>query len=273
MQEIFPNGGPSCVYQGAALGFHGEACKVPWTTELSYEGDCCQVFCTSRLSRLPFALSKTFSLTPGERAVRIDASITNRGRRDLHYMWGFHPAIGAPVLGSHTRLHCDARRLRVHDEPFGVRHHLPAGGVHAWPLADGQDRSLLSAPDDPSADLWYLDDFTDGWCVLENPELDILVTLCWELERFPYLWVWQECHDSSGYPWFGEHHMVGIEPWSSYPASGLLTAIANGTARLINAGATHRATLSIGISARDGSAGTPVGVDASGIVRYSKEGE
>jgi galactose mutarotase-like enzyme len=272
MQEILPNGGPSCTYEGAQLGFHGEACKLPWTALVAHARERCEVRCTTRLSRLPLVLSKTFSLAPGECAVRIEASITNVGRRDLHYMWGFHAALGQPLLGVGTRLYCDARRLRVHDEPFGARQHLPAGGEYTWPLADGRDRSLLSAPDDRSADLWYLDKFTDGWCVVENAALDILVTLRWELERFPYLWLWQECHDDAGYPWFGEHHMVGVEPFSSYPASGLLAAIENGTAPLIEAGATHEATLSIGISAREGSAGTPVGVDPSGTVHYVREG-
>jgi len=272
MQEIFPNGGPSCAYEGAELGFHGEACKVGWTALVTYQGERCEVRCTARLSRLPFVLSKTFSLAPDECAVRIDASITNVGRRDLYFMWGFHPALGQPLLGDRTRVYCDARRLRVHPEPFGARQHLPPGGVYAWPLAEGEDRSLLTAPDDHSADLWYLDEFTDGWCVVENSSSDILVMLRWEIERFPYLWVWQECHDNAAYPWFGEHHMVGIEPWSSYPASGLLAAIENGTAPLIEAGAAHETTLSIGIGARDSSAGVPVGVSYSGIVRYSTEG-
>lgn len=270
MQEVFPNGGPSCSYEGAELGFHGEACKVPWSFEISEEHDRAEVVCTTRLSRLPFAMRKTFSLGASDRALRIDAEIRNEGRRDLRYMWGFHPAFGLPLLGEHTVVHAPARRLRVHAEPSGVGQQLTPGTSHEWPLAEGVDRSVLLPPSASSSDLWYLDGFTAGWYVIENPDLDLMATMSWEAARFPYLWLWQQCHEDTGRPWFGAQHVVALEPWTSYPSSGLSAAIENGSAAAIGAGETHVSRLGIGITARAGEDGTPTGVDPVGGVIYGR---
>lgn len=270
MQEMFPNGGPSCVYEGAELGFHGEACKVPWTHEIGEREGRIEIRCSTRLARLPFTLRKTFSLGRDDSAVRIDAEITNEGRRELRYMWGFHPAFGGPVLGERTVVHCPAARLRVHGERFGANQQLPPGGVHGWPVADGADRSILLADSDSGADLWYLDQLADGWYVIENPENDVLVTMTWDVDRFPYVWLWQQCHDDDGAPWFGAQHMVAVEPWTSYSGSGLAAAIENGSAPSIAPGETHEASLTLGVAARAGAGGAPVGVTPRGEVSFAE---
>ena len=46
----------------------------------------------------------------------------------------------------------------------------------------------------------------------------------------PYLWYWQEFGASEGYPWYGRHYNIGLEPFSSYPTDGLAEAVANGSA-------------------------------------------
>jgi hypothetical protein len=51
----------------------------------------------------------------------------------------------------------------------------------------------------------------------------------------PYLWFWQEFGATQGYPWYGRHYNIGLEPFSSYPTSGLAEAVRNGTALTIGA--------------------------------------
>lgn len=272
MQEIFPNGGPSCVYEGAELGFHGEACKVPWSADPERAEDGGALLrCETRLARLPFALCKTFALAPGAAALRVEASIENLGRRDLRYMWGFHPAFGAPLLGGRTRLHCAARTLEVHPEAFGARQTLPPGEHRAWPGDPGEALDLLRGPESRSADLWYLNGYDDGWFVIENEDSGLAATMRWDARVFPYLWLWQECHDDAGYPWFGAEHVVGVEPWTSRPASGLSTAIENRTAPLLRAGETRTTALAIGVAERGERRGRPAGVSPDGDVIYEEE--
>lgn len=269
MQEVLPNGGPSCTYEGAELGFHGEACKVPWTAAVREREDRTELRCTTRLARLPFELEKTFSLGPGDRALRIDVAIRNAGHRDLHYMWGFHPAFGAPLLGASTRLHCPAGHVVTDAEPFGAAGQTLAPGTDApWP-GDGLDR--LAPPSRRGADLWYLGGLDAGWYALENEERDVIAAMSWDHEVFPWVWVWQERHDDAGHPWFGEHHVVAVEPWTSQPAGGLPHAIENGTAPLLAAGGRRATTLTIGVGARDGRRGRLAGVEPDGTLRFTED--
>jgi len=271
MQEVFPNGGPSCVYEGAALGFHGEACKVPWSGELVDVGERVELRCATRLARTPFALQKTFSLGPGDRAIRIDASIVNEGRSALHYMWGFHPAFDGALLGRSARLHCPASWLRAHADRLSERQTLPPATETTWPVAaDGARLDQLLDGEGRTADLWYLDGLDAGWYALEGSD-GTLATMSWSAADFPYLWLWQECHSVEGYPWFGQHHIVGVEPWTSQPAAGLLAAIENGTAQLLPAGERRSVTLSIGVSHRGSAGGDPTGVSHDGHVQFREE--
>jgi hypothetical protein len=59
------------------------------------------------------------------------------------------------------------------------------------------------------------------------------LTVEWDLERFPYLWLWQEAGATQEHPWNGAAYFIGIEPFSSYPSEGLPAAVANGTALTI----------------------------------------
>jgi hypothetical protein len=48
---------------------------------------------------------------------------------------------------------------------------------------------------------------------------------------------------STGYPWYGQVYTLALEPWSSYPSAGLVTAIENGTAVSLAPGETRTAEL------------------------------
>lgn len=76
----------------------------------------------------------------------------------------------------------------------------------------------------------YLTGFAAGWYEVERPDLRLRIRVEWDREQLPYLWFWQEFGASTGYPWYGRAYVIGLEPFSSYPTSGLAAAIANGTA-------------------------------------------
>ena len=44
------------------------------------------------------------------------------------------------------------------------------------------------------------------------------------------MWLWQVCRGSEGYPWYGRTYNMALEPWTSFPSSGIAEAIKSGTA-------------------------------------------
>ncbi len=82
-----------------------------------------------------------------------------------------------------------------------------------------------------------------GWYALTNQTTQVGFALTWSLDAFPYLWVWRQFNQSTGYPWYGQVYTLALEPWSSYPSAGLLAAIENGTAATIEPGETRHAWL------------------------------
>jgi hypothetical protein len=58
--------------------------------------------------------------------------------------------------------------------------------------------------------------------------------LRWDNDLFKYLWYWQVFGGGEGYPWFSRTYNIGLEPWTSYPTSGLAEAVKNGTHLTLN---------------------------------------
>lgn len=73
----------------------------------------------------------------------------------------------------------------------------------------------------------------------------------WEVEQMPYLWFWQEYGASQFYPWYGRHYNIGLEPFSSFPTSGIQEAVENGTALSIGPREQRRFSLRVTVSEGD----------------------
>jgi hypothetical protein len=78
-------------------------------------------------------------------------------------------------------------------------------------------------------DVVYLTGLTEGWYEVARPD-GATVRVEWDVAVLPYLWLWHEFGETTGYPWWGRAYVVGVEPFSSYPTNGLAGAVANGTA-------------------------------------------
>ncbi|MCX6431211.1 MAG: hypothetical protein NTX12_09800 [Actinobacteria bacterium] len=103
-----------------------------------------------------------------------------------------------------------------------------------WPLgkdANGQtiDFSSLPPRDTPS-EMLYVHNLPSGCYRIESPSKSMAVEVKWDITLFPYLWYWQEYGYSKDAPWYGKHYNIGLEPFSSFPTSGIAEAINNGTA-------------------------------------------
>jgi hypothetical protein len=250
-QEVFPNGGPTSTYLGAAYGQHGEVAHMPWDYAIMEDTpEKIAVRFEVRTKKAPYYLRKTLSLEAGSAALSVEEEVVNEGHADLRYMWGHHLAYGRPFLepGCRIRVPDGIRILTEKPEAAGGR--VRRGEEYAWPNAsDAQggtvDVSVVPEPGTAS-DIFYLAGFgKEAWYELENPRLGAGVRVDWDGEALPYLWYWQEFGAMLEYPWYGRHYNIGLEPFCGYPTEGLAEAVRNGSAGTIGAGETKTLKLSV----------------------------
>lgn len=226
-QEIFPSGGGPCTYKSVELNFHGEASVIPWEYEIVTEGDGVELRLQTRLHRSPFRLERTMRVKPNRPVLLIQERISNEGGEALDYMWGHHPAYGAPFLSNACRIDIGARSLWADDEFDGPANPLRPDEEYPWPTVlenDGQQVDMAQVPGENEERhiLAYFQDFSQGWYGITNRELGFGVGLVWPTDIFPYAWFWQEMNASPGFPWYKGAYVMAIEPFSSVPGQGLL---------------------------------------------------
>jgi hypothetical protein len=97
--------------------------------------------------------------------------------------------------------------------------------------------------------LGYLGGFDEGTASIENHALDLACTLSWDIDVFPYAWLWQELGATAGPPWLGRAYTIAIEPATSFPATGLGGVVAtSATHRTLAAGASAATHVSLRLS-------------------------
>jgi hypothetical protein len=250
-QEIFPSGGGPCAYKGVELNFHGEASVVAWDHEVvTAGGEAAEVRLSVRLRRSPFLIERTMRVEAGRPDLLLRERIANQGREPMDYMWGHHPAFGAPFLSGACRIDVGARSLRADDVLDGPFNPLTPDARSDWPEAarDGRTTDLSRVPgeDEPRHLLGYFEAFEGdhGWYGLTNPDLGFGVGLVWPTAVFPFAWFWQEMHATAGFPWYRGVYVMAIEPFSSIPGQGLTVVMEKtGTHRTLAAGETVEAEL------------------------------
>jgi hypothetical protein len=232
-QVLFPNGGQAGEYKGVELNYHGEASTTAWDVDgVDTDDDSAQIRLSARLRRSPFRIERVMRLEGDRPVLIIRERVTNVGGEPMEFMWGHHPAYGAPFLSGACRIDTSARTIWADDVYDGAANRLEPGGTFAWPTGErdgvATDLSLVPAEDgDPRQTMGFLRDFpgTHGWYGITNQDLGLGVGLVWPLDVFPYAWFWQEMHASPGYPWYKGIYAMAIEPFTSYPG-GLLNVMA-----------------------------------------------
>jgi uncharacterized protein DUF4432 len=234
-QEILPNGGAPSSHDGVSFGQHEEVSLLPWDYEVVADTeDRVAVRLSVACSKMPLRLVKELSLEARSARLDVAETLVNESDAPVQLMWGHHLAFGAPFIRP-------GARIRLADGIEGIPHPsaLNEGGRRIaaepfqWPHAsspDGKqvDLSVLPPAGTPS-DIVYLTGFpARAWYEVGGDDLALRVT--WDGEVMPYLWFWQEFGRTVGYPWYGRHWNIGLEPFSSYPTNGLAEAVANGTA-------------------------------------------
>lgn len=233
-QEVLPNGGAPSSHAGASYALHGDVGQLPWSYELVEDRhEAAKVLLSTRSVRSPLLVAKEISLTAGSSRVEFHERVTNESNVHVSFMWGHHLAYGKPFLepGARIALPAGTRGFRDPAELWATRRIVD--GDFTWPEATSPagevvDLSTLPEAGAPS-EMIYLTDFGDrAWYDLISNRLKLRVE--WDAKVMPYLWFWQEFGATDGYPWYGRHWNIGLEPFSSYPGAGLEIAVANGTA-------------------------------------------
>lgn len=240
--EILPNGGPACEYKGAPLGFFAETINIPWNyTILDDHPERVSVALWVRLARLPLVVQKKLTIESGKAVLLIEEKVTNEGYETVDFMWGHHPVVGAPFLDESCRIAAPDCTVEVFDAEDGPDHRMGLHQNGRWPIIKDREGNPLDLRIVPprsgrTMDNCYLYDFEQGWVAVTNTNRQIGFGLAWDHSVFKYMWLWQALGGGLGYPWYGRTYNIGIEPWSSYPCSGLQESVKNGTALQLEAG-------------------------------------
>lgn len=273
-QEIFPSGGGPCEYKGVELNFHGEASTLGWDFGIAEEPDAVELRLGVRLMRSPFRLERTMRIESGEPSLLLRERVTNESRETIDYMWGHHPAFGAPFLSGACRIDTNAATLIGDDLYRSGLSPIAPGTACAWPAGgrDGRstDLSVVPGADERRTMLGYFADYEgdDAWYAITNRELGFGVGLVWPKAAFPHAWLWQEMHASAGFPWYGSAYVMAIEPGTSHPGQGLVAVMEKtGTHRSLAPGESAEAELRAVFY--EGSAAV-AGIDGGGHVRRAE---
>lgn len=218
-QLILPNGGAPAAVNGVEWGFHGEACMLRWTVE---ELSSATLQASVRLTCAPLRVKRNFELDGG--TLRLTEQVTNESSEACEFMWSQHPAFGAPFIDEDCLIYIDAAKIVADDQAPGTT--MAPGTVHQWPAVtsitgDTKRLDVMPAQRSGEACLAYLSDFRSGSFAITNPRLELGVAMSWPLEVFPHAWYWIEAGATKGFPWFGEHYTLAVEPATSVPAQGM----------------------------------------------------
>ena len=222
-QLLLPNGGADATVGGAPVGFHGEASLLPWRL-LDATADSAEL--DVELFLVPLAVHRRISLQGGR--LSITETVTNLGHDPIDFMWGHHPAFGAPFIAPGMTVDTGARTLWSDPEMAGSC--LPGDISGDWPVLEAHearvDFSKVSAG--RQNHLVYLSNFTDTYYRLTNESLGLALTVRWDAAEHPHAWLWQEFNSSAGYPWHRRAYVMAIEPASTVPGHGFGYAVEHG---------------------------------------------
>jgi len=231
-QECFPSGGTPAQAYGAPFGQHGEVCLIPWEyAVVADDPEVVQVRLWVRTYRTPFRLEKTLTLRRHSAVLAIDEVVTNEGQVAVDFVWGHHPALGAPFLDETCVLDLAGATVQALD--LGPSMRCQPGTGFNWPRVPGAgetavDLRTFPAHSQRSSDLAILTGLPEGWYAVTNRRRRVGFGMAWSLEVFPALWYWQEFHGLEGYPWYGRNYNIALEPWST-PELNVAAAQAAGT--------------------------------------------
>jgi galactose mutarotase-like enzyme len=219
-QELFPNAGDPCVYDGAQIPFHGEVATIPWQSEVvAGDPDGVAVRFSVDCPATPFRLDRLVRLRAGSATVEIEETATNLSDRTAHAVWGHHCVLGPPLVAAGARLTAPVSTIVTIPELWEETARLEPGQESPWPHArlragGSVDLGIVPGPDAGSHDDVYLTGLHGGWVEVENAEFGLAFRLEFDASLFRWLISWQPYGGAKAPPLAGSY-ALGIEPWTN----------------------------------------------------------
>jgi hypothetical protein len=237
VQELFPNTADATKVLGAELPFHGELTATPLNIVAKTSSS---LALKAELRRFPIEVTKQISVSDSG-SLKIESQVKNLSPRRLPYSWGLHPVFSDYFTGSGSNLVGLFDGVTAHPTSFGAsQQFLPGSTVESETGSTGESVLNLVSAESGSADLIYVN-LKEPWVRIGRPER-LGLEVKWDNKDFNCLWLWQECHDASDWPWWGRHHIVGVEPHTAYPAQSLEAHIEDGKALFLEPYASAKVT-------------------------------
>ena len=220
---LFPNGGDACHFENTFHGFHGEGSISAWQARVAGSS----VELERRFFTVPVVMRRRISLSGTD--VLIEEQIDMKGERPLEVMWGHHPTFGSDLLAGPVEISSGASQITVDASYDPANNPLRPGGSGTLAAMPGKSGSVdIGHPVAPLSALLYLDGFDVAWAAIRRLDDSIAVQLSWDGTVFPCAWLWCELKGTTDSPWYGRAMLIGIEPNTTKPASGLAQAKAGG---------------------------------------------
>ncbi len=238
---MFPNAGDACKDGAARHGFHGEGSVATWQAEESDLG----LTLTRRFRAVPVTMTRR--LTLDDNRLRVSETIT--AHAPCTAAWGQHVTLGGDLLTGPTTLQTSARRLDACARFTPSESPLHPGATGTWPILPGRYGPVdLSRPPEGASLLACLADLGPApWASLSRPD-GLTVRLDWTADPWPFAWLWVETGGTQDPPWNGQARMIAIEPCTTWPATGLVSArTAGGPVLTLAQGETRSATISLSV--------------------------
>ncbi|MFH2069083.1 MAG: aldose 1-epimerase [Candidatus Omnitrophota bacterium] len=245
-QEILPNAGPASEYKGASIGQHGEVSLSPWNCQVLEDNpQRVSVKMSVETRRTPFRLEKVLSLEKDTPALFLEEAVTNLSEEKMEFLWGHHPAFGAPFLSHSCRLEIPGNpNVEVLAGDGASRTNL-LSGRGKWPTVSGKkgpvDLREVPSFKDKVSNMFFLTNLPEGRYQIKNPEKKLSFMMEWDAKVFSHLWYWQVAGGSFHYPWWGRTYNIALEPFSGPPT--IARAIKEGDALSLKAGKTLKTFL------------------------------
>jgi len=254
---LFPNGGDACEFGGVFHGFHGEASMSPWEFDVEKES----VQLRRKFFTVPVEMHREISLL-GD-VLRINEKIVVTGEQPIEVLWAHHPTFGADLLDGDFVIETGARTIAVDDSYDSLSNPFKLGATGRWPIISGKNGQYdVSRPKEPLAALTYLYDFDQPWVSVRRLDDSVAAMLSWDADLFKCVWLWYELGGTLDAPWFGNARLLGVEPSTSWPATGLADIKRRGGHLLrLSPGQSVRTTLCLNVFKPDGAI---QGVDGNG---------
>jgi len=220
---MFPNAGDACMVDGTRHGFHGEASVSPWAVMKRGPQS---LTLQRRFLSVPVTMTREIAL----QGDRLEVSETATADRPCAVIWGQHVTFGSDLLASPVQITAGATRSRtcaIYDPPANP---LRPGAEGDWPILPGKHGPLdLSRPPEGCAALACLTGFGAApWVEVRRLDGLLAARLEWDATPWPLCWLWIETGGTQDAPWFGRGRLIGVEPCSTWPATGMADALAAG---------------------------------------------